>query len=165
MAEAPESPRGEDADVSRQSTDPDALLRVARARFARAEESLTTWREEAREDQNFAAGQQWPDAIEAQRTADGRPCLTINQLPQFIRQVVNEERQNRPTITVQPVDEAADVDTAEVLEGLLRQIQHASNADIAYDTAMDSVAKVGLGYIRVTTAYADPVQLRPGAPY
>lgn len=156
MAEPVENPRGHDADVSRQSSDPEALLRVARQRFARAEEHLTTWREDAREDQQFAAGQQWPESIEAQRTADGRPCLTINQLPQFIRQVVNEERQNRPQITVQPVDDRADVETAEVLEGLMRQIQAASNADIAYDTAMDSVATVGLGWIRVTTAYVDP---------
>ena len=156
MAEAPEPERGDAEDVSRQSTDPEALLRVARARFTHAEAHLSTWREDAREDFQYAAGQQWPDAIEAQRTQDGRPCLTINQLPQFIRQVVNEERQNRPTITVQPVDEAADVETAEVLEGLMRQIQHASNADIAYDTAMDNVAKAGLGWIRVTTAYVDP---------
>jgi Phage P22-like portal protein len=154
---AEDTPPGHDDDVSRQSSDPEALLRVARTRFRLAESALATWREAAREDQAFAAGEQWPDSIEAQRTADGRPCLTINQLPQFIRQVVNEERQNRPQITVQPVDEAADVATAEVLEGLLRQIQHASNADIAYDTALDSVAKVGLGWIRVTTAYVDPL--------
>lgn len=157
MAE-PDSPPGrEQADVQEQRTDTAALLRTARARFRRAEQASVDWREHAREDLAFLAGDQWPDVVEAQRTADGRPCLTINQLPQFVRQVVNDERQNRPGITVQPVDDQADVATAEVIEGLIRQIQNASNADIAYDTAMESMAACGLGYLRVTTCYASPV--------
>lgn len=156
MAE-PDSPPGrEQDDIQQQRRDPEALLRVARARFARAEEATATWREQAREDYAFLRGDQWPEGLEAERTADGRPCLTINQLPQFVRQVVNEERQNRPSITVQPVDDQADVATAEVIEGLIRQIQNASNADIAYDTAEEAVAACGLGYLRVTTRYVDP---------
>jgi hypothetical protein len=132
-------------------------LRVARARFRTAEQAEAAWRAQARDDLAFLQGQQWPDAVEAQRTADGRPCLTINQLPQFVRQVVNEERQNRPSITIQPVDDQADVATAEVIEGLIRQIQNASNADIAYDTAADSVAACGLGYLRVNVRYVGPL--------
>jgi hypothetical protein len=132
-------------------------LRVARARFRTAEQAEAGWRAQARDDLAFLQGQQWPDAVEAQRTAYGRPCLTINQLPQFVRQVVNEERQNRPSITIQPVDDQADVATAEVIEGLIRQIQNASNADIAYDTAADSVAACGLGYLRVNVRYVGPL--------
>jgi hypothetical protein len=157
MAE-PDAPSGAAAaDRQAQARDREALLRVARARFRTAEQADATWRAQARDDFAFLAGQQWPDAVEAQRTADGRPCLTINQLPQFVRQVVNEERQNRPSITVQPVDDQADVATAEVIEGLIRQIQNASNADIAYDTAADSVAACGLGYLRVNVRYVAPM--------
>ena len=144
------------AGVEQQSHDREALLRTARARFTQAESASATWREQAREDFAFLAGTQWPDAVEAQRTADGRPCLTINQLPQYVRQVVNEERQNRPSITIQPVDDAADTATAEVIEGLIRQVQNASNADIAYDTAAEGVAACGLGYLRVNVRYVDP---------
>lgn len=153
--ETPRTPDQERTDLAQQSRDTEALLRVARARFRQAEESEAAWRDHAREDYAYLAGDQWPEAVEAQRTADGRPCLTINQLPQFVRQVVNEERQNRPSITVQPVDEQADVATAEVIEGLLRQVQNASNADIAYDTALDGVATCGLGYLRVNVRYVD----------
>ena len=156
MAEAtPATPEQERTDVQQQARDREALLRVARARFRQAEDAESAWREHAREDYAYLAGQQWPDAVEAQRTADGRPCLTINQLPQFVRQVVNEERQNRPSLTVQPVDDQADVATAEVIEGLLRQIQNASNADIAYDTALEGVATCGLGYLRINVRYVD----------
>ena len=156
MAEdTPRTDEQERTDVQRQSRSNEALLRTARARFRQAEEAQAAWREQARDDYAYLAGDQWPDAIEAQRTADGRPCLTINQLPQFVRQVVNEERQNRPSITVQPVDDQADVATAEVIEGLLRQIQNASNADIAYDTALEGVATCGLGYLRVNVRYVD----------
>jgi hypothetical protein len=131
------------------------LLRVARERFRHAEDASATWRASARDDLAFLAGQQWPEAVEAEREAEGRPCLTINQLPQFVRQVVNEARQNRPSITVQPVDDQADPATAEVIEGLMRQIQQASHADLAYDTALESAAACGLGYLRVTTRYVD----------
>jgi hypothetical protein len=54
---------------------------------------------------------------------------------------------------VQPVDEQADVATAEVIEGLIRQIQNASNADIAYDTAAEGVAACGKGFLRVNVRY------------
>jgi hypothetical protein len=135
------------------ATSDDDLLRVARERFRRAEDASSVWRANARDDLAFLAGQQWPEAVEAEREAEGRPCLTINQLPQFLRQVVNEARQNRPSITVQPVDDQADVATAEVIEGLIRQIQNASHADVAYDTALESAAACGLGYLRVTTRY------------
>lgn len=49
------------------------------------------------EDVTFARlGEQWPEKVKAEREKDGRPCLTINKLPAFIRQVVNDARQNKP---------------------------------------------------------------------
>lgn len=98
-------------------------------------------------------GEQWPDKIRKQREEEGRPVLTINKMPAFIRQVVNDSRQNRPQIKVKPVDESADTATANVYEGLIRNIEHASKADIAYDTAVESAVSGGWGYIRVSVDY------------
>jgi phage terminase large subunit len=39
--------------------------------------------------------EQWPPKSAEQREREGRPCLTVNKLPAFIRQVVNDSRQNR----------------------------------------------------------------------
>jgi len=66
------------------------------------------------------------------------PCLVINRLPSFIRQVVNGARQNRPSINVIPADSNADPETAEIMSGLIRNIEVSSNDDIAYDTAVEA---------------------------
>lgn len=104
-------------------------------------------------------GEQWPEQIRRMREARDAPCLTINKLPTFIRQVVNDSRQNKPQIKVRPVDGAADVETADVINGLIRNIEQVSNADVAYDTAVDFAASCGFGFIRVDIAFAHDMSL------
>ncbi len=112
-------------------------------------------RNEALDDLRFAKlGEQWPADIKADRESEGRPCLTINKMPTFIRQVVNDARQNKPSIKIRPVDSNADPETAEVISGLIRNIEYTSNADVAYDTAIDSAVSGGVGYVRIGLDYA-----------
>lgn len=96
---------------------------------------------------------QWPPDVRKQREQDGRPCLTINRMPAFGRQVVNDCRQNKPAIKVRPWDSRADIETASVISGLIRNIENVSNADIAYDTAVESAVYNGFGYFRVSIDY------------
>ena len=98
-------------------------------------------------------GLQWPDEIKKKREQQDRPMLTINHMPAFIRQVVNDSRQSKPQIVVKPVDGAADKATAKVYSGLIKAIETQSKADIAYDTAVDFAASMGFGYIRVSVEY------------
>ena len=122
--------------------------------FEEAFDAESENRTTALEDLKFARlGEQWPDQIRKQRELDGRPILTINKLPAFIRQVVNDSRQNRPQIKVKPVDDKADVDTARIYEGLIRNIERTSKADVAYDTAVDYAVSCGFGFIRVSIDY------------
>ena len=109
-------------------------------------------RELMRDDQRFAAGEQWPDAIAKKRQAEGRPIQTINRLPAFIDQVVGDARQNRPSIKVHPAEDG-DVDIANIYDGLIRAIQNESNADFAYDTAIEHTATFGFGAWRIKTDY------------
>ncbi|HET8667717.1 MAG TPA: portal protein, partial [Terriglobales bacterium] len=74
-----------------------------------------------------------------------RPCLVFDQTNQYIAQVVNDSRQNKPSIKPLPVDSNADVKVAEILEGLIRHVEYSSRADIAYDTAIDYSTRIGLG--------------------
>ncbi|MDE2415242.1 MAG: hypothetical protein KGM60_10835, partial [Comamonadaceae bacterium] len=99
-------------------------------------------------------GEQWPDGARRQRELEGRPCLTINRLPAMTRQVLNDARQNKPSIKVHPVDSGASRETAEIFNGIIRNIEYTSNADIAYDTALDNAVTGGFGYFRITTDYA-----------
>lgn len=126
------------------------ILRLARDTFKRASEKEQDTRMEALDDLKFARlGEQWPDQIKTQRELDGRPCLTINKMPSFIRQVVNDARQNKPAIAVNPADDKADPETAEIINGLIRNIQVSSDADIATDTAIESAVSNGFGYFRI----------------
>lgn len=133
------------------------LLEEAHARLKLSLEAEQENRKLALEDIEFSAGKQWPSDIENNRASDGRPCLVINRIPQFIQQVTNDQRQNRPSIKVHPVDSGADIETAKVRQGLIRHIEYNSNADVAYDTAFDCAVTGGFGYFRIVTDYADPL--------
>ena len=133
------------------------ILREARERLAESEAESAEIRESALYDIRFARlAQQWPDDIAAQRKREGRPCLVVNRLPTFIRQVVNDARQNKPSIQVLAVDGDADYDTAQVIGGLIRAIERQSQATIAYDTAIEHAVTCGMGFFRITSDYAGP---------
>lgn len=136
-------------------SDKTKILNLAKERFKLAEEAEKELRELALEDLKFASGEQWPDAILRKRKAKNKPCLTVNRIPQFVRQVVNDIRQNKPAIKVSPVDDNADIDTAKIYQGMIRHIEYSSNADTAYDRASDSAARCGFGFIRILTEYCD----------
>ena len=138
----------------------DKILAEARKRIKQCGDGTSKQRQMMLDALKFAAGDQWPSLIRANRedpTQQGgpRPCLTVNKLSQYIHQVVNDSRQNAPSIDTRPVDDKADVEVSEILDGIIRHIQDQSNAQVAYDTAIDLTARCGLGYIRVLTDWQE----------
>ena len=139
----------------KKGSEDDDLLRAALEDFQLCEDAESVNRQTALDDIKFSRlGEQWPNDIITQRQIEGRPCLTINKLPTFIRQVVNDARQNKPSIKVHAADSGADPETADLINGLIRNIEYASNADTAYDTATECAVSGGFGYIRVGMDYA-----------
>lgn len=98
---------------------------------------------------------QWPDSIRQKRAADGRPIITVNKLQKFVRQLRGDQMINRPRIKVIPVDDKADVKTAELYNGIIRQIEYLSSAETAYDTAYMHAVSSSVGFFRLITKYAD----------
>ena len=142
------------------------ILATARSRLDMAMSALSESREDEVDDLKFYAGSpdnhwQWPADVLATRgavqgqTINARPCLTINKLPQHVRQVTNDMRQNRPGAKVIPVDDKADLEVADILNGMIRHIEYISDADVAYDTACENQVAYGEGYIRILTEYCD----------
>lgn len=142
----------------------DDRLATMRHRFTVAMAAYSDSREDELDDLRFMAGSpdnqwQWPADVLATRgavqgqTINARPCLTINKLPQHVRLVTNEQRQNRPQGKVIPADENADPAVAEVFDGIIKHIEYLSDADVAYDTACDNQVTYGEGYIRLITEY------------
>src|SRR5574343_1337136 len=134
----------------------DSILSEMRAFKKECEDADGHNRTAFEDDLKFLEGHgQWDDRIKAPREADGRPCLTINKLPQYVNQVANDIRQSRPSIKPRPVDSQSDPDKAKLLEGLIRNIEYVSKADQAYDTAAFYAVAGGMGFITVETVYAE----------
>lgn len=133
---------------------------VSRAlnRSERSKEVLSEVYRKAREDLRFISdtpGSQWDEYDYAFRTKRRKPCLEIDQLKQFINQVSNDSRMNTPNITVIPHAGDADIETAEIIQGIIKDIEYYSNADSAYDLAINNAIKCSLGFIRVDHRFVD----------
>jgi hypothetical protein len=83
-----------------------------------------------------------------------RPCLTVNRLPQFVRQITGDIRQRRATAKVVPVDSRGDPETARIREGMHRYIENRSMAQAVYFQGADQQVQGGRGAWRVETEYA-----------
>jgi hypothetical protein len=135
----------------------DKIITEARERYGYARDAWGPIFSGMREDLRFSDPtdlQQWPDDVRRARlnSAGGpRPVLTFDQTGQFVRQVVNQARRNRPAMKFIPVDNQSDPELAEVLQGLARQTEYESRADVAYITALDHSTRGGLGYFRAIT--------------
>jgi hypothetical protein len=135
-------------------TNDEAILQQAREAFDRAREWWADNQRAARDDLEFARlGRQWDERVKRQRELEQRPCLTFNKMPAFIRQVVNDARQNKPAVKVHPQDSGADPKAAKIISGLIRNIETTSDADVAYDTAIEHAVGQGFGFWRINTRY------------
>jgi hypothetical protein len=150
------------ADENKSSGKPEDVISTAKDRFQKAQDAYSSNRILAIEDTKFVLGDsdnhyQWPDVIWRQRsTVDKKPCLTVNVTAQHCNQIINNIRQNRPQCKVLPADSKADKKTAEILAGLIRNIQVASHADVAHDTAAEHAIYGGEGYWVISTDWESP---------
>jgi hypothetical protein len=133
----------------------DDLLKEVRERMKWCIDDEFENRKMAMDDLEFIAldGAQWPEAIRQERESDGRPCITVNKMPTFIDQVVGDQRQNRPSIKVFPVDNKGDKRTAKILDGWIKNVFHTSVADPIIDHAFEHAVACGYGAWRVVTEY------------
>lgn len=122
-------------------------------RFRMAESANEKNSQTFREDRQFVYHDdaQWEqDAIGAR---GDRPRVTINRLQVFARNIVNEARESPVAIKTHPVDEYGDVHLARIVDGLIRHVEHDSNASDVYTAAFEDAVTGGFGYFRVTTEY------------
>lgn len=133
------------------------LLEEARERFELICGTDKDNRDNQRADTLFvySPGMQWPEEVRTQRKAWNELCLEFNQLKQFVSQVVNDQRQNRPGILIHPADGEASEETAEIMQGLIRSIEYDSKAEAAYDNGFQNAVTGGRGWWRVLSEYCD----------
>ncbi len=135
----------------------DDFLKLARDRFDFGRTADADDRDEAETDNRFANASdkdlgQWDDTGKRQRKKAKRPILQWNRIPVYVQQVVNDGRQNKPSIRVAAGPDG-DPHTAEYIQARIRHIEYEANADTAKDTARDQQVTSGRGALRVSTEY------------
>ncbi|MGI9251135.1 MAG: portal protein [Pseudohongiellaceae bacterium] len=137
----------------------DAKMKHRRDRFQTMQTFWSGIHADGLEDDKFVAGEHWPEQIKKERQEDRRPILTYNLMPSFTRQITNRVRQERPSLKVTPVETnrgadprmgnmagTADYSLADVYSGIIKNVEHVSRADQAYDTATKHAVDHGFGY-------------------
>lgn len=140
-------------DTPKSSIDSPILVEM-RKRWVYATEQWREIREEASRDMDFLSGDGWDDKDRKAREDAGRPCLSNDQLNQFLNQLVNDIRQNKRAIKVTAQQSLADDQTADFSRNLIRQIEYRSNAQQAYTTMFENAAQRSYGFMRVASRYA-----------
>jgi hypothetical protein len=128
------------------------ILTQLRSRYKTATQADRPNRRKALDDMRFVyePGAQWDELVKIERGE--RPCLEFNKLRVTIKRVVNDMRANRPAGKIRPVEDA-DVDSAEVYEGLVRNIWNVSDGDTVIDGAAEYQVGGGMGAWRVCVDY------------
>lgn len=139
-----------------------AFMHTARQQWLTADEAEGDNRKQGLIDLEFLNLQQWPQGIKDEREKVGqeRPCLVIDQIGEPFRQLTNKVREARSAVKIVPEDGDADPKVAEKLQEIVRGIEYASDASIAYVTAFEGAAGPGWGYARLLAEYDDPTHSR-----
>lgn len=136
----------------------ESVLDRAKRNASHAKEMWNEVYNKAREDLRFLSDDpsaQWDTQDYETRTNRKKPVLTVDQLMQYVNTVTNNIRMNTPSINVIPNDQDADEVLAEIFKGRIKDIEHQSKADDAYDTAVHSAIKCSIGFIRIDHQYKD----------
>lgn len=129
------------------------LVQKIKEKFDRDQGYWSSIYEEAKKDMKFLSGE--PDAQWEGIRDKPSPALTIDRLSSVVNQIANDIRMNTPAIRIIPGDRESSEDVAEILSGLIKNIEYESSADSVYDSAALSSVRCGLGFMRVETEYED----------
>lgn len=135
---------------------PDDLVVESRQRYSEGESGDADLRRDMADDLRFTyePGYQWDSNAKAKRV--GRPCYSFNRVIGAVNQAIGEQRQMRPSGKVRAVSNDASVPTAEVLNGLMRNIESVSRAENIYDNQFKYAVAGSYGAWQVRPYYPDP---------
>jgi len=131
----------------------------ARDRLQIATEAYSANRKRAKAAMLFREGEQWENDTDTVDVKDSIE-LTINLTDAFVRRVVNNIKQQRPRGKCHPVGDGADVEIAEIINGIGRHVEARSEASVAYDLAAERATDAGEGYFRLIAEWESPTSFK-----
>lgn len=99
-----------------------------------------------------SSADQWDEEVKKRR-GNKRPAMTFNMLNLVVKQIIGDYRQNKLAIKVLPAGAQATDDVADILGGLIRNIEMDSHAEQAYTNALECAARGNIGWFRILTDY------------
>lgn len=129
----------------------DTLIREIRDDFTYFRDYWRENHDEAKIDLRFVSGDPWEPDDRKQREDNGRPVVCPDELDQYLNQAINNLRQNKRAIKVNPAGDGADDQDAERRSAIIKAIEYKSNAQAAYANAFEGAINCGFGYFRLTT--------------
>lgn len=145
-----ESTEGKDSSVG---TKDEKLLKEIRENFAYASDQWRDIRDEAKKDIRYISGDPWEPKEKEERDDTGRPYLALDELNQYVNQLINDVRAQKRAVKVIPDGEGANDKSSENRGNIIRGIEYRSNAQAAYICAFENAAQRSYGYIGIRPEY------------
>lgn len=134
----------------------EALLKEIREDFEYFVRSWQKIREEGDTDMRYVSGDPWDPKEKKLRDDNHRPCVVFDELNQYTNQLINDVRQNKRSVKVDPTGGGATDKTAEFRGNLIRQIEYSSKAQAVYATVAENAFQRSYGFARVSKKYVSP---------
>jgi CheY-like chemotaxis protein len=149
--------RGEEDKAAAPNAADDLILSEMRERYLLWQDQDEEFLKNSDAELEFGAGEHWKDTdgrggsrdVRQELQSKGRSAMTIDLLNPSIELVVNPMRINKVMPKFMPVGEGAQQATADVRQGLYRNIDRESRAPVARETAYDFAVRCGRGYYQV----------------
>lgn len=129
------------------------LLKEIRDNYKYAFDYWADAREERRIDMRYIAGDPWDEDDRKERKDAGRPCINHDELSQYVNNCVNQARQNKKGIKIEPGGAGSDEKTAELRQGIVRRIEYKSTAQSIYVTAFQGMVEGSYAFCRIGRRY------------
>lgn len=134
----------------------ETLLEEIRGTFDSDVREWADIRKAGSDDMVMVADGPWSEKERKARIAADRPCLSFDELGQYINQTIGDARQKKRAIKVTPKGNGADDKSALKRAGMIREIEYQSNAQTAYMCGFESLLKRGYGYFKLGTRFCKP---------
>jgi hypothetical protein len=110
-------------------------------------------RDERNTDMRYIAGDPWEEEDRRARKDAGRPCISHDELSQYVNSCVNSVRQTKKGIRVEPRGGKSSAATAEFRQNLIRAIEYENEGPATYIGTFQQMVEGSYGFFRVGTRY------------
>lgn len=109
-----------------------------------------------KDDLNFCTRDQWTAVERSEFTRLFKPAMTFNKIYPAIKQVVGEQRKNKPDLIVRSLTGHASQQQLDLRADLVRSYAYKSQTDLVYQTAFKSALTLGYGAFQIDLDYDGP---------